>query len=626
MLSDRRCDVLLLALAFWNLSCAAVKNQASPQAYGAAPAQTQSAAAVTAAPAEDLESAGSGGTGIQLVSAETATATPESRLTAKSGSMAQRSESSDTTAPSIPPGNDTGLDPQPDHTVIPPNDPPQPTPKVLPDSLALNLKPAPVEDGDHAFPINLATALRLADARPLIIAAAQASAWVAEAQLQRAQLLWVPQFDLGALYYRHDGFGPDFNYGVNNPRYGGPTPGGPLNQNLNYFYAYGSFYQSVNLTDAIFQPLAARQTLDAQRLDIQTAKNDSLLATADAYFEVHQHRGQYAATLHVVDLSEQLVERVDGLAKDLVPEVEVARARRLHASLLQRAASARERWRVSSANLTQTLRLDPSAIVVPLEHDHLQITLVDLARPLDELIAIGVSHRPEIPANAARVRAAEARVRREKNRPLLPLLLITGFQTPGGMMSQFGVFGTGADTSLNQWSLRNDVSLQAVWQLEGFGFGNLARIKDERGQESKAIVALFKQQDTVAAQVTAAQARAQAASVRVLQTERELREAVVNYDGNYEGLAETTRFDDVLQQVIRPQEAIRALDQLMSAYDVYFATVSEYNRAQFDLYHALGYPARDISECHPPGSPVSVELGRPYGLPTVTEGPPAANR
>lgn len=488
------------------------------------------------------------------------------------------------------------------------------------------LEPAPLGEGDRAFPINLATALRLADARPLVVAAAQAGAWVAEAQLQRAQLLWVPQFDIGALYYRHDGYGPDFNYGVNNPAFGGPTPGGPINQNLNYFYGYGSVFQSVNLTDAIFKPLAARQALDAQRLDIQTAKNDALLSTANAYFDVHESRGQYAATLHVLERSRQLVERVDELSRDLVPTVEVARTKRLHATLQQRAASARERWRVSSANLTQVLRLDPSAVVVPLEHDHLQITLIDLARPLDELISIGLCNRPEIPANAARVRAAEVRVRQEKNRPLLPLILITGFQTPGGMMSQFGIFGEGADKSLNQWSLRNDVSLQAIWQLEGFGFGNLARIKDERGRESSAIVALYRQQDKVAAEVTAAQARAQAAAVRVLQAERELREAVINYDGNYEGLAETTRFGDVLHQAIRPQEAVRALHQLMSAYDRYFATVAEYNRAQFDLFHAVGYPARSVSDHQPPGAPIPVDLDRPFGLPVVGEGPPAANR
>ena len=64
------------------------------------------------------------------------------------------------------------------------------------------LKRAPLEPTDVGFPINLATALRLSDARPLIVAAAQASVWVAEAQLTRAKVLWVPTLTLGADYIR----------------------------------------------------------------------------------------------------------------------------------------------------------------------------------------------------------------------------------------------------------------------------------------------------------------------------------------------------------------------------------------------------------------------------------------
>ena len=31
------------------------------------------------------------------------------------------------------------------------------------------------------------------------------------------------------------------------------------------------------------------------------------------------------------------------------------------------------------------------------------------------------------------------------------------------------------------------------------------------------------------------------------------------------------------------------------AFDEYFTTVAEYNRAQFELFHALGYPAREVA-------------------------------
>src|ERR1700722_1879109 len=70
---------------------------------------------------------------------------------------------------------------------------------------APRLPGAQPDAADRPLPINLATALRLAGARPVIIAAAQASVQVAEAELARAKVLWLPSFNVGAGYYRHDG-------------------------------------------------------------------------------------------------------------------------------------------------------------------------------------------------------------------------------------------------------------------------------------------------------------------------------------------------------------------------------------------------------------------------------------
>ena len=315
------------------------------------------------------------------------------------------------------------------------------------------------------------------------------------------------------------------------------------------------------MTDAIFEPLAARQVLNARQLDIQTAKNDALLMTADAYFQVHQYRGMYAGALYAVERGHDLVERIAHLSRDLVPRVEVDRARNMLADLEQQATSAREEWRVHSADLTQVLRLDPRAVVVPLEHDHLQITLIDPARPLDDLMPIALTNRPELASHQALVQAAAARIRREKVRLLLPSILINGFQTPDELI-QAGIFGLGPNSSLNQWTGRDDVSFQAHLAARSLGIGNLARIKEQRGEQSRAIIELFKTQDMVAADVTRAQARLQSAAARVVQADRALRTAIITFNGNFEGLQQTTRFGDVLVLVNRPQEAVFALQLL----------------------------------------------------------------
>jgi hypothetical protein len=133
-------------------------------------------------------------------------------------------------------------------------------------------------------------------------------------------------------------------------------------------------------------------------------------------------------------------------------------------------------------------------------------------------------------------------------------------------------------------------------------------------------------QDGVAADVTRAQARVQSAAARVLQADRAMRTAIITYNGNFEGLRQTMRLGNVLVLVNRPQEAVFALQLLKLAFDDYFATVAEYNRSEFEMFHALGYPAREVTALRTPGAVIPVDTARPAYLPPVGNGPPPATR
>lgn len=525
---------------------------------------------------------------------------------------------------------------------------------ATPGGEVLDMRPPPAEPGDLRFPINLATALRLADARPIIVSTTGATVWIAEANLQKAKVLWVPTINFAADYVRHDGYGPDLNRGVNIPQginaLGQPSPGSlgkPLNQNINFFYGGAGFTwmpsgpnyffqptpgtpllpspQFQFMTDMIFQPLHQRQVLNAARWDVQTAKNDALFMTARAYFNVHRFRGQYAVMIDAVQRGRQLVEIIASLSSDLVSSVEIDRARNLLADLEQQAVAARKNWRVSSAELTRVLRLDPRAVVEPLEHDHLQITLIAPSRSLDELIPIALTNRPELASHQALVQATLVAIRREKLRPLLPALFMNGFQSPYELI-EVGALGEGKNGKMNQWSARDDISPQAIFIANGMGFRNLAEIKEARGMSSQQLVELFRTQDSVAAGVTRTQADLQSAAARVVQAEREVKSALINYNGNVEGLKQTKRFGNVLVQIFRPQEVVFSLQLLMIAYDHYISTVAEYNTAQFAMFHELGYPARELSFLRRPGAVLPVNTERPDYLPPVGTGPPPATR
>ena len=90
----------------------------------------------------------------------------------------------------------------------PPAEPPVgtlPAPQLAESHAVQEPAPAQLAETDRALPINLATALRLADARPLIIEAARAAVETEYGLFEQARVLWLPTVYVGAAYQRHDG-------------------------------------------------------------------------------------------------------------------------------------------------------------------------------------------------------------------------------------------------------------------------------------------------------------------------------------------------------------------------------------------------------------------------------------
>ena len=141
--------------------------------------------------------------------------------------------------------------------------------------------------------------------------------------------------------------------------------------------------------------------------------------------------------------------------------------------------------------------------------------------------------------------------------------MLTGLQTPGGMTTQAGIFGTGNGGKLNLWSFRDDISTQIVWQLQNFGFGNMALIKKRRGEQSRATAELFRCRTmwprTSRRPRPSCNRRRPASSRPTL-----LATSLVTFQKNLEGLGQTRRFENVLELIYRPQEVVYALKLLKS--------------------------------------------------------------
>jgi outer membrane protein TolC len=508
-------------------------------------------------------------------------------------------------------------------------------PPVLPEARALTPTPAPygalqgpiVSEGtnpprlappqlratDRPLPINLATAFQLSDARPLIVAAAQASVLQAVARLDQARVMWLPNVYTGMAYYYHSG--------------GAQGTSGNLYDNNRDALLLGGGVTAVFATaDAIFSPLALRQVLKAREFDLRAAQNDALMNVADAYFDVLLARGRLAGAQDTVQKGQELTRTIRALSTDLTSPIEIDRSLAELYDLEQQMTSARQDWRISSAGLTRVLRLDPTAVVDPLEPPFLQVTLISPWESVDTLIPIGLTARPELAAQQALVQATLVRLKQERIRPLMPSVVLTGnpaSAAPGGYLMG-GAFYTDTNGTRPNWTGRFDPSIQVVWELQNLGFGNAALVRERRADNQRALVDFFRVQDQVAADVVEAHAQLESATERITQAESGLKEAQTSYQGNLKGLSETTRFGDRFVLAVRPQEVVVSLRQLGRAYSNYFQAVRDYNQAQFRLYRALGYPAHILACERPIGEVQPVDTSRPGNMAPVASPPPCA--
>jgi outer membrane protein TolC len=456
-----------------------------------------------------------------------------------------------------------------------------PQPLSASDSIGV-AAPSMPESRDRPLPITLPSALQLANVQPIDIQLAAQRIEVAAAALERAKVLWVPTLYLGGDYFRHDGQVQDVAGNV----------AGTSKQSLMLGAGPSMVFA---LSDAIYAPLVERQVVRAREAGLQTARNDSMLAVAEAYFAVQQARGELAGAEDAARRGTDVVRRTELLAAGgdgIIAELDVVRARADFARRDQALDAARQRWRIASADLVRVLRLDSSAVLEPLEPPNLQVTLVPLDANLDSLIPIGLTNRPELASQQALVQAALARIRLEKMRPLIPSLLLRGASTnPTGTLG-VGYFGGGVNGGMRDFNARTDLDFQVIWELQNLGFGNAARVHERQAENQVAILELFRTQDRIAAEIAQAYALAQSAASRLGKAETGLRLAVDSANKHVEGLGLTKSAGKLIVLVIRPQEVLAAIQALAQSYDDYYLAVADYDRAQFRLYRALGNPAQ----------------------------------
>ena len=487
---------------------------------------------------------------------------------------------------------------------------PEPTAPASPPAIAADAPPDTILR-ENELPIDLDTALRLAGSQnpELMAARERVTEAVALRQLAAAQAL--PNLNAGANYNLHHGplqqsdgnilkVNRDALYvGMGANAIGGGSPTIPgLNYNLNVGAAWFTLLQS-------------RQNVTRAAAAARTSENDTLLRTALAYTDLLRATGRRAIAVQNRSDAAELARITAAYAR--AGQGRKADADRAAVELRLRDAELVQSEAMmlsASARLCQILNLDPSTRLRPIDGWVVPASIVPDPTPLQDLIGIALLQRPELAERRAEIQQAMLALSSAKLLPFSPNVIL-GFSAGG--------FGGGSNRAeergeprFGRFGGRTDFDAVVFWTAQNLGVGNLAQI---RGAGSVARQAGFRELDTlnrVRAEVAESQARAAA---RFLQIDSTSRAVDASRDAFTEDMVRIRGRQGL------PIEAVDSMRLLGRSRYEYLDAIIDYNRAQFQLYVALGQPpanalARPVPASLVPPPDAATPLPAPAPLPT----------
>jgi len=472
--------------------------------------------------------------------------------------------------------------------------------------------PPPIPAAPQQYPIDLTSALRLAEAENPLIAEARQRIREALAVQLGAQALLLPSLNAGTNYHGHTGnlqrsSGRILNLSEQSLYVGGGT---------RTIAAESLAIPAVNiyspLTDALFEPLAAIQLVAESRYAAKATANSILLEVAELHFDLLAAESILAYRRESSAQAAVIARRTRSYAvANQGREADAERGATELALIDREVLRDEEEAAVAAARLSRRLHLDQSVRVRPVAPTVELVTVVDPGVPLPGLIEVAVRNRPEIGARSAGIAAAENRLNEEKFRPLLPTLWV-GFSGGG--------FGGGSNLSpplVGNFHGRTDFDARLYWTVQNFGLGNLALIKNRAGGVGVAVGARAREVAAVRSQVSAAYGRVISARSQIDLTTRQIASAQLGYR------EDVTRLENT---VGRPLEAVNSLALLNRARIDRVRAVTEYNKAEFALFVALGSPPPLGSTADQPLAPAPIAsppLPPLEGVGDVSTPPPA---
>src|SRR4051794_2147528 len=438
-------------------------------------------------------------------------------------------------------------------------------------------------------PVDLASALKLAGVQnpEILLARQRVVEAVALRQLAAAQIL------------------PNINAGLNFNSHTGPLQQSngnilKVNRSAMYLglgaYAVGAgtvtipgIVWSGNISEAIFGALVARQVVREREFASLAVRNDVLLRVAVAYMELLRAEGRRAIALQTRDEAREVARLTAAYFR--AGQGRKADADRAATELAQRDADilqAEQDVLTASARLAEVLDLDPSVRLHAIDGWVVPAPLVPDPIPLSELLAIALFQRPELREQRAVIAEALLELRGARVLPFSPTAIV-GFSAGtfggGSNLASLGVVQPDGSVlrqpRFDNFGQRQDFDAVLYWTLRNLGVGNIALINIARSRVRISELREVEVLDRVRAEVAEAYARTHARFAQIATGESAVRSS-------------TNAFREDLIRIRGreglPIEVLNSLRLLGTSRVQYLDAIIDYNRAQFELYVALGQP------------------------------------
>ncbi|MEW6160299.1 MAG: TolC family protein [Verrucomicrobiota bacterium] len=406
--------------------------------------------------------------------------------------------------------------------------------------------------------IDLATALKLAGAQNIDVAIAREK--LAEAKANYESTLWqfFPWISPGFAYRAHEGR-------IQN------VEGRIIDVHRDSYALGPTVIAQLELGEALYKKLAAQQLATAATHAFEAQRQEALNAAALAYFDLARAGAATEVARASIRIADEYSRQVDLAVETGIAFKGDALRTRTQLERNQLAfRQAQEQQRVAAARLAQILRIPSTTNLTAKADEFVPLILISTGASLDALVQRALAARPELRQSGAVISAATKASEGARYAPLVPAI---------GAQAFVGGLAGGNETSDRGLGESQDYQVLLGWRIGPGGLFDRSRIRAADARLRSAQLSGDKLADEIVRQVVDSYTRVHSATDQLAIVQRGLAAA----EETFRLARERKEFG-----VGIVLETIQAEQELTRLRQDYVATVSDFNKAQFQLLKAIG--------------------------------------